>query len=145
MVEASAGTGKTFAIAMLVLRFVAEFGVPVEELLVVSYTRAATEELRTRIRKRLLEARDFLREEEKAIDDEVLFRCLDQLPDKRLALERLELALLDMDRASVFTIHSFCCPCVMRYISHSFQPRRHLHERAPRSPAARARRPPPRG
>ncbi len=121
VVEASAGTGKTFAIAMLVLRFVAEFGVPVEELLVVSYTRAATEELRARIRKRLLEARDLLREEG-AMDDEVLFRCLDQLPDKRLALERLELALLDMDRASVFTIHGFCQRMLQEQALESGQP-----------------------
>jgi exodeoxyribonuclease V beta subunit len=108
VVEASAGTGKTYAIAMLVLRFVAEFGVPVEELLVVTYTRAATEELRTRIRKRLLEARDVLADAARQSVDEVLLLCLDQLPDKRLALERLELALLDMDRAAVFTIHGFC-------------------------------------
>ncbi|MBU0942875.1 MAG: exodeoxyribonuclease V subunit beta [Proteobacteria bacterium] len=108
VVEASAGTGKTFAIAMLVVRFVAEFGVPVEELLVVSYTRAATEELRTRIRNRLVQGRDFLRGGEDETKDEVLSRMLQQLPDKRLALERLELALLDMDRAAVFTIHGFC-------------------------------------
>lgn len=108
VVEASAGTGKTFAIAMLVLRFVAEFGVSVEELLVVSYTRAATEELRTRIRQRLVQAREFLRGGENKTEDEVLWRMLQQLPDKRLALERLELALLDMDRAAVFTIHGFC-------------------------------------
>ena len=108
VVEASAGTGKTFAIAMLVVRFVAEFGVSVDELLVVSYTRAATEELRTRIRGRLLEARDFLRRGEREATDEVLSRTLSQLPDKPLALERLELALLDMDRAAVFTIHGFC-------------------------------------
>ncbi len=108
MVEASAGTGKTFAIAMLVLRFVTEFAVPVEQLLVVSYTRAATEELRARIRKRLLEAKELLCCEKQETGDEVLFRYLQHLPDKRLALERLELALLDLDRAPVFTIHSFC-------------------------------------
>ena len=108
VVEASAGTGKTYAIAMLVLRFVAEFGVPLEELLVVSYTRAATEELRSRIRKRLVEARDILTGAETRNDDKALLLCLNKLPDKRLALKRLELALLDMDRAAVFTIHGFC-------------------------------------
>lgn len=107
VVEASAGTGKTYTIAMLVLRFVAEFGVPVEEILVVTYTRAATEELRSRIRSRLLEARDTL-SGRKESDDKNLLVCLNQLPDKELALKYLELALLDMDRAAVFTIHGFC-------------------------------------
>ena len=60
VVEASAGTGKTYSIAMLVLRFVVEQNVAVEELLVVTYTRAATEELRGRIRRRLVEAREIL-------------------------------------------------------------------------------------
>lgn len=108
VVEASAGTGKTYAIAMLVLRFVAEFGVPLEELLVVSYTRAATEELRSRIRERLLEARDLLTGTETEDEDKGLLLWLKQLPDKQLAQQRLELALLDMDRAAVFTIHGFC-------------------------------------
>ncbi len=108
VVEASAGTGKTYAIAMLVLRFVAEFGVPVEELLVVSYTRAATEELHSRIRKRLVEARDVLTGRTKKSNDNALLACLDQLSNKGLAIEHLELALLNMDRAAVFTIHGFC-------------------------------------
>jgi exodeoxyribonuclease V beta subunit len=108
VVEASAGTGKTYSIAMLVLRFVVEFGVPLQELLVVSYTRAATEELRARIRKRLVEAREVLGSGELEGGDPGLVHCLNSLPDKPLALERLELALLDMDRAAVFTIHSFC-------------------------------------
>jgi len=108
VVEASAGTGKTYAIAMLVLRFVVEFEVVVEELLVVSYTRAATEELRSRIRKRLVEARDLLVDSQKNSEDSALLLYLDTLPDRALAIARLEVALLDMDRAAVFTIHGFC-------------------------------------
>lgn len=108
VVEASAGTGKTYAIAMLVLRFVVEFGVAVEELLVVSYTRAATEELRSRIRKRLVEARDLLAGSQKSREDAAFLLYLDTLPDKALAIARLEVALLDMDRAAVYTIHGFC-------------------------------------
>ena len=60
LVEASAGTGKTFAIAMLVLRFVAEYGFPLQGILVVTFTKAATEELKERIRARLASARDLL-------------------------------------------------------------------------------------
>ena len=68
LVEASAGTGKTYAIAMLVLRLVVEEGIPLERLLVVTFTKAATAELRERIRKRLLEARDLLRGQADAAD-----------------------------------------------------------------------------
>ena len=58
LVEASAGTGKTFAITMLVLRAVVELQVGIDRILIVTFTKAATEELRLRIRTRLVEARD---------------------------------------------------------------------------------------
>ncbi len=61
LIEASAGTGKTFAISMLVLRAVVELGIDLKEILVVTYTVAATEELRGRIRSRLVQARNMLR------------------------------------------------------------------------------------
>ena len=50
LIEASAGTGKTYAIAMLVLRFVVEQDMKIDELLVVTFTKAATEELKYRVR-----------------------------------------------------------------------------------------------
>lgn len=108
VVEASAGTGKTYSIAMLVLRFVVDEHVLIEELLVVTYTRAATEELRGRIRTRLVEAREILRGDAAGEVDPGLVGYLEHLPDKTMALSRLEIALLDMDRAPVFTIHGFC-------------------------------------
>ena len=55
-IEASAGTGKTYTLAGLVVRYVAEARVPVEELLIVTFTRAAAAELRDRVRSRLSEA-----------------------------------------------------------------------------------------
>ncbi len=54
VIEASAGTGKTFAISALVTRLIAEEGLPLEEILVVTFTRAATAELRARVRDRIL-------------------------------------------------------------------------------------------
>ncbi|MCL7489849.1 MAG: UvrD-helicase domain-containing protein, partial [Desulfobulbaceae bacterium] len=60
LIEASAGTGKTYAIAMLVLRFVVERDMKIEELLVVTFTKAATEELKARVRARLAEAKRVL-------------------------------------------------------------------------------------
>ncbi|WP_345785290.1 UvrD-helicase domain-containing protein, partial [Roseisolibacter sp. H3M3-2] len=60
MLEASAGTGKTYGIASIVLRLVAEEGLRIEELLVVTFTEAATAELRDRIRRRLRDAHGLL-------------------------------------------------------------------------------------
>ncbi len=118
VVEASAGTGKTYAIAMLVLRFVVEHDVPVEKILVVSYTRAATEELRSRIRSRITDARDILKEIDNQDSgkvsheehDPALIQYCMALDDvaRAHARARLANALLDMDRAAIFTIHSFC-------------------------------------
>ena len=54
LIEASAGTGKTYAIAMLVLRFVVEHGFTIDQLLVVTFTKAATEELKDRVQARLI-------------------------------------------------------------------------------------------
>ena len=56
ILEASAGTGKTFTIAALVARLVADGVVPLAEILVVTFTRMATGELRDRVRERLVTA-----------------------------------------------------------------------------------------
>lgn len=116
LIEASAGTGKTFAIAMLSLRFVAELGLPLQQILVVTFTKAATEELRDRIRARLASARELLAGEQETADiersDPALAAWREGLAQagitEDLALHRLELAILDMDLAPVFTIHGFC-------------------------------------
>ncbi len=117
LVEASAGTGKTFAIAMLVLRFVAEEGFALPRILVVTFTKAATEELKARIRARLAQALELLKTEQgstgdKTQTDPALTAWRANLGERgiaeALARERLELALLDMDLAAVFTIHGFC-------------------------------------
>jgi len=116
LVEASAGTGKTFAIAMLVLRFVTEFGFPLQKILVVTFTKAATEELKERIRARLASARELLdhihRPDICNQSDPALTSWHAGLAEhgisEHLARERLEMALLDMDLAAVFTIHGFC-------------------------------------
>ncbi len=112
LIEASAGTGKTFTIAMLALRFVVEMRLPIERLLVVTFTKAATAELKDRIRGRLADARCALRHPSTEVD-RTLAQWLEQfkaLPveETALAIKRLDLALLDFDRAGIFTIHGFC-------------------------------------
>lgn len=110
LVEASAGTGKTYAIAMLVLRAVVELEVPIEKILIVTFTRAATEELRSRIRARLFSAKLALEtsEENDRRGDATLNSWLERIADPGAALQRLRLALADIDQAAIFTIHGFC-------------------------------------
>lgn len=110
LIEASAGTGKTYAIAMLVLRFVVEQELAIDQILVVTFTKAATEELKDRIRSRLVEARNVINAEGYDEDaDETIVNWLDGLQiDLDLVKQRLDVALLNIDQASIFTIHSFC-------------------------------------
>lgn len=106
LVEASAGTGKTYAIAMLVLRCITELAVPIDRILVVTFTKAATEELRSRVRQRLVEARDVLAGGQSS--DMTINAWAATVTDHESVKKRLQLALFDIDRAGIFTIHSFC-------------------------------------
>lgn len=109
LIEASAGTGKTYAIAMLALRLVVELEFDIEQLLIVTFTRAATEELKDRIRRRFSEARRLLTESVGSTSDETLADWREALTiEPEVARKRLDLALLNIDRASIFTIHGFC-------------------------------------
>ncbi|MGD0959267.1 MAG: exodeoxyribonuclease V subunit beta [Methylomonas sp.] len=110
LIEASAGTGKTYTIATLVLRFVVERDLNIKDLLVVTFTKAATEELKERIRSRLVEARANLIETGcGAPGDTDLGKWLQGLPhEAALIRRRLDRALLDIDQAAIFTIHGFC-------------------------------------
>jgi exodeoxyribonuclease V beta subunit len=105
--EASAGTGKTYQISGLVVRLVAELGIPIREILAITFTKAATGELRDRIRSRLRDAHARLSAEEAHDDDETV-KHLRSLGDAERMSLRLELALRDFDLAPISTIHSFC-------------------------------------
>ena len=104
-IEASAGTGKTYTLAGLVLRYVAEEDVRVDRLLIVTFTRAAAAELRDRVRSRLIEAVDALRAGDAPEDDDLLAFVAQTDPDGRLG--RLERAVVDFDSATITTIHGF--------------------------------------
>lgn len=111
LIEASAGTGKTFTIAALYLRLVLERQLRPDQILVVTFTEAATAELRGRLRQRLAEAR-LAFEQGDGGDDPLLCglldRCAGDAEAQRRATRRLEAALLGFDEAAVFTIHGFC-------------------------------------
>ncbi|MGK9175150.1 exodeoxyribonuclease V subunit beta [Yokenella regensburgei] len=114
LIEASAGTGKTFTIAALYLRLLLGLGgasawprpLNVEELLVVTFTEAATAELRGRIRSNIHDLRiACLRG---ASDNPLYAGLLAEIDDTSQAAELLMLAERQMDEAAVFTIHGFC-------------------------------------
>jgi len=106
LIEASAGTGKTWTIAGLYVRLVAEAAIPVDRILVVTYTKAATEELRDRIRSRLVQVRQAL--EEGGSDDEFCRRLIQGWSDTESVRARLLGAIRGFDEAAIFTIHGFC-------------------------------------
>ncbi len=117
LLEASAGTGKTFALAHLVLRLVTEEGLSLRRLLVVTYTEAAAAELRDRIGRRLQEALASLAgpapDPDAASVDPVLQEWLERLPRQAAwPVDRLRgmllLALEELDGADITTIHGFC-------------------------------------
>lgn len=108
LIEASAGTGKTFSLALLFLRLILEQGLEAEQILVVTFTNAATEELRGRIRARLREALDILEGTAAKKEGDILGGLLDSLQDHGEARRRLADTLTRMDEAAIYTIHGFC-------------------------------------
>ena len=105
LIEASAGTGKTFTLAHLYLRLVVERELPVEEILVVTFTRAAVQELRSRLRAIIVEAR---RELAAPGGHSLVATLLDPFREDEQLAVRLELAQRSMDQAAISTIHTFC-------------------------------------
>ncbi|MCL1126403.1 exodeoxyribonuclease V subunit beta [Shewanella surugensis] len=112
LIEASAGTGKTYTISGLYLRLLLGVGIEsplsCEQILVVTFTNAATAELRDRIRKRVQATfKGFMGLK---VDDDFINQLYEQTPvDARpVCLRRLDLALKSLDEAAIFTIHGFC-------------------------------------
>jgi exodeoxyribonuclease V beta subunit len=103
VLEASAGTGKTYTIAGLAARYVAE-GRPLEQLLLVTFTRLATGELRERVRRRLVEVAEGLA----AGDSQDPVAAYYLARNREGALANLRRALADFDAATIATTHAFC-------------------------------------
>ncbi|STZ76245.1 exodeoxyribonuclease V subunit beta [Bergeriella denitrificans] len=123
LIEASAGTGKTYGIAALFTRLIVLEQMPVESVLVVTFTKAATAELKTRLRARLDNVLQVL--EQSGGDPEAAEACcareypgdafLPELLRQSLAQEgcarlivRLKAAIGQFDNAAIYTIHGFC-------------------------------------
>ena len=90
LIEAGAGTGKTYSISKLFIRLLIENKIPIDNILVVTFTEAATEELRSRIRSEIRNTIDNINQENKE------------------SYKILEYALNNFDEAAIFTIHGFC-------------------------------------
>ena len=112
LVEASAGTGKTYAICLLYLRLLIEQSADVQKILVVSFTNAATAELRERIRTRLSGALHRLRNpgepEADAPLHALLARYASEGRNSADLIQILELAIAGFDQSAIYTIHGFC-------------------------------------
>ena len=112
LLEADAGTGKTWTISGLVVRALLERELTIDRVLVVTFTRAATAELSRRIRERIeaLAAliEDRLAGEPSRVDDVFCLAYCDAIDDLEAARKRLRVALAQIDEAQVRTIHGFC-------------------------------------
>ncbi len=115
LVEASAGTGKTYSIKHLVLRLIVERDIALDKILVMTFTKAATAELARRIEEHLRAVLEVLDELQRGrspsgdallVDQLALWRT-EGLTDEVIAA-RLNGALAVLDRTSILTIHSFC-------------------------------------
>ncbi|MCI5221241.1 MAG: hypothetical protein D3924_00805 [Candidatus Electrothrix sp. AR4] len=109
LIEASAGTGKTYTIGLLFLRLLLEKGLSVDQILVVTFTKAATEELRGSIRQRIRDALDVLQGQgpDDSLLEALIATTIETIkPDKTAIL--LGDALTRMDEAAIYTIHGFC-------------------------------------
>lgn len=114
LLQASAGTGKTHAIAALATRYVAEGTVGIDRLAVISFSRVASDELRGRVRRRLHDTAALLasriRGDVLPADADVTDRVLGTGTPAELEarLQRLRDALTGFDAATIMTIHQFC-------------------------------------
>ncbi len=113
LIDASAGTGKTYTICGLVLRLLLEKGFTIDQVLVVTYTEAATEDLRDRIRQQLRQALEAFQNGRS--DDDFLQQYLVRFDDFGLPRQLLTNALRSFDEAAIFTIHSFCQRILREY------------------------------
>lgn len=109
LIEASAGTGKTYTIVNLYLRLLLGHGcqpLSVEQILVVTFTKAATAELKERVRQKLRAA--YLDFYSGSSTDPMVQALIESSDDIAVDIKRLDLAAKQMDEAAIYTIHSFC-------------------------------------
>jgi exodeoxyribonuclease V beta subunit len=123
IIEASAGTGKTYSIAVLTLRLLIEKSIPLPEILMVTFTKAAVAELEDRIR--LFVRQAHLVTQGGCIEDKTIATLVLTYQDKlgkEAVQKRLHAAMLQLDETAVMTIHSFCQQSLTQYAFETGQP-----------------------
>jgi len=106
LVEAGAGTGKTFSITKIILEAILS-GIKIDKILVVTFTEAATKELRGRIRTELYDYKKYIHSSQN--EKNLFFDAINAFfPEKEHNRKKICEALLNIDRAQIFTIHAFC-------------------------------------
>jgi len=109
VLEASAGTGKTFALAGLVTRYIAEGEATLDQMLLITFSRAATQELRDRVRRQIVDAVHAFDDESVVGDNEVLQYLVNaETAERDARKQRLRDALAAFDAATIATTHQFC-------------------------------------
>ncbi|MCD2193008.1 UvrD-helicase domain-containing protein [Actinomycetospora endophytica] len=108
VLEASAGTGKTYTIAALAARYVAEAGVPLSAIMLVTFGREATRELRERVRERLVAVEQALADGEPGTDAVTASIVAVDDAERARRRRRLAHALAHFDEATIATTHQFC-------------------------------------
>ncbi len=109
VLEASAGTGKTFALAGLVARYIAEGDATLDQMLLITFGRAATQELRDRVRRQIVDAVVAFDDLSAVGDNQVIAHLLDCGEAERdVRRQRLRDALAAFDAATIATTHQFC-------------------------------------
>lgn len=111
LVEASAGTGKTYSISVLVLRFVLESNIPIQDILMVTFTKSAVAELEHRVRAFIRQAYAIVCQGQSDLEDESMLKIIKHATDSVGVDEvkkRLKHALLFLDETAIMTIHGFC-------------------------------------
>lgn len=109
LIEASAGTGKTYSVAIMVLRLILEKDIRINQILMVTFTKAAVAELEERIRRFVRFAHRYADGEN--IDDPSIKAIVDAVAQEKgreYVQQKLNSAVINLDETAVLTIHSFC-------------------------------------
>jgi len=112
VLEASAGTGKTFSIQHLVVRYILQEKIPIDRILLVTFTNASTRELRVRVGTAIGDALTGLKRGECSVP--YLEPYLDE-ENRLLAIRLLEEAWFQFESAQIFTLHKFCSRMLKEY------------------------------
>ena len=114
LIEASAGTGKTYSIALLALRLIVEKDYRVDEILMVTFTKDAAAEMELRVRAFMRDALQAALGNPRNVNPDII-SIINRVQDKEKVMARLKAELAQFDKAAIFTIHGFCSRILSEY------------------------------